>query len=482
MLLDLLAVQLLHVRRHAGRIVVGPRVPREAVDEHERRHTLGMRRSGDDRHLRRLALRDDRRLARPDGVHHRLEIVYPRLDRDHSLRDAGARHPDTPHVEPEHREKRRERLMELVQQRLLGDRLEVARPVEDEDDVRRPVADDLVRDVGIAGADVLRAPRHQAHSATSGPGRHRRYASPMRTCPSCGRENADDARFCSRLRDAARRHAARAREERKVVTFLFCDLVGFTARAERWTRRTCAALLQPYHARVRGELERFGGTVEKFIGDAVMAVFGAPIAHEDDPERAVRAALAIREALAEDGELEVRIGITTGEALVALGARPDAGEGMASGDVVNTAARLQAAAPTNGDPRRRDDATARPSGRSSSARREPVEAKGKAEPVPAWEARAGARARRRRARRRQRRSSAASASSTLLRESLRARPREREPQLVTLVGVPGIGKSRLVYELFADASSRRPELVVLAAGPLAPVRRGRHASGRSARW
>ncbi len=107
-------------------------------------------------------------------------------------------------------------------------------------------------------------------------------------------------------------------------------------------------LLQPYHARVRSELERHGGTVEKFIGDAVMAVFGAPIAHEDDPERAVRAALSIRDTLAEEGELEVRIGITTGEALVALDARPDAGEGMASGDVVNTAARLQAAAPTNG--------------------------------------------------------------------------------------------------------------------------------------
>ena len=107
-------------------------------------------------------------------------------------------------------------------------------------------------------------------------------------------------------------------------------------------------LLQPYHARLRSELERFGGTVEKFIGDAVMAVFGAPVAHEDDPERAVRAALSIRDALAEEGELEVRIGITTGEALVALGARPDAGEGMASGDVVNTAARLQTAAPTDG--------------------------------------------------------------------------------------------------------------------------------------
>ena len=138
------------------------------------------------------------------------------------------------------------------------------------------------------------------------------------------------------------------------MTCLFCDLVGFTARAERMDPEDVRRLLQPYHASVRAELERFGGTVEKFIGDAVMAVFGAPVAHEDDPERAVRAALSIRELLAEEGELEVRIGITTGEALVALGARPDAGEGMAAGDVVNTAARLQAAAPDERRPRGRD--------------------------------------------------------------------------------------------------------------------------------
>jgi class 3 adenylate cyclase len=102
------------------------------------------------------------------------------------------------------------------------------------------------------------------------------------------------------------------------------------------------------------DLERYGGTVEKFIGDAVMALFGAPVAREDDPERAVRAALAIREAIAEFNQadptldLHVRIGVTTGEALIALDARPVEGEGMASGDVVNTAARLQAAAPVDG--------------------------------------------------------------------------------------------------------------------------------------
>jgi hypothetical protein len=107
------------------------------------------------------------------------------------------------------------------------------------------------------------------------------------------------------------------REERKVVTVVFCDLVGFTARAERLDPEEVRGVLRPYHERVRSELERRGGTVEKFIGDAVMALFGAPTAHEDDPERAVRAALAIRDFAREEG-LELRVGITTGEALVAL--------------------------------------------------------------------------------------------------------------------------------------------------------------------
>src|SRR6058998_3005318 len=81
------------------------------------------------------------------------------------------------------------------------------------------------------------------------------------------------------------------RRERKVVTVLFADLVGFTARAEELDPEDVEAILRPYHTRLRSELERFDGTVEKFIGDAVMALFGAPVAHEDDPERAVRAAL-----------------------------------------------------------------------------------------------------------------------------------------------------------------------------------------------
>ena len=106
-------------------------------------------------------------------------------------------------------------------------------------------------------------------------------------------------------------------------------------------------MLRPYHERLREELGRWGGTVEKFIGDAVVAVFGAPISREDDPERAVRAALAIQDWANEDGEVEVRIAVNTGEALVALDVRPESGEGFGDGDVV-TASRLQAAAPVNG--------------------------------------------------------------------------------------------------------------------------------------
>src|SRR6184192_1199728 len=119
------------------------------------------------------------------------------------------------------------------------------------------------------------------------------------------------------------------RRERKVVTVLFADLVGFTARAEELDPEDVAAILRPYHERLRIELERHGGTVEKFIGDAVMALFGAPVAHEDDPERAVRAALAIRDWAREEETVQVRIGITTGEVLIRLDARPEAGEGMA---------------------------------------------------------------------------------------------------------------------------------------------------------
>src|SRR5262245_65455679 len=127
-------------------------------------------------------------------------------------------------------------------------------------------------------------------------------------CPSCGRENGADARFCSAC-GAALAEPQSERRERKVVTVLFADLVGSTSRAEQLDPEEVDAELRAYHARVRAELERYGGTVEKFIGDAVVALFGAPVAHEDDPERAVRAALAVRDWAAEENELQVRIAV-----------------------------------------------------------------------------------------------------------------------------------------------------------------------------
>jgi class 3 adenylate cyclase/tetratricopeptide (TPR) repeat protein len=290
----------------------------------------------------------------------------------------------------------------------------------------------------------------------------------VKVCPSCERENADDARFCSQC--ATPLEAEAPREERKVVSVLFADLVGFTSRAERMDPEDVRQLLHPYHARLRSELERHGGTVEKFIGDAVMAVFGAPTAHEDDPERAVRAALAIRESLADD-ELDIRIGITTGEALIALGARPDKGEGMASGDVVNTAARVQAAAPVNGI--LVDETTYRATERVVAYRESsPVAAKGKAEPIAAWEAleakaRFGVDVRQLGATALVGREDEL---ETLLGARNRAR-REREPQLVTLVGVPGIGKSRLVWELFQHVD-REPELTYWRQGRSLPYGEG----------
>src|SRR5215211_6602791 len=178
--------------------------------------------------------------------------------------------------------------------------------------------------------------------------------------------------------------SAEPRRERKVISVVFADIVGFTERADQLDPEDVEAILAPYQALVRFELERHGGTVEKFIGDAVMAVFGAPLAHEDDPERAVRAALAIRDGIA-GSELHVRIGITTGEALVSLAAQALAGEGIVAGDVVNTAARLEAAAST--DAILVNEATFRASERAIRYHaHEPVTAKGKSQPLAVWEA------------------------------------------------------------------------------------------------
>src|SRR5258705_3807358 len=171
----------------------------------------------------------------------------------------------------------------------------------------------------------------------------------MVVCHSCGQENPPLARFCLAC-GAMFAGESVANDERRIVTVIFVDLVGFTARAEQLDPEEVRAVLTPYHERVRREIESFGGVVEKFIGDGVMGVFGAPLAHGDDAERAVRAALVVRDIVGElaGGDLEIRIAVNTGEAVVSLGARPALGESMVAGDVVNTAARLQAAAPING--------------------------------------------------------------------------------------------------------------------------------------
>jgi predicted ATPase/class 3 adenylate cyclase len=267
-------------------------------------------------------------------------------------------------------------------------------------------------------------------------------------CPSCGQQNPAGFRLCG-MCGTPLASSDPVREERKVLTVLFADLVGFTSRSEQMDPEDVRALLAPYWQRLREELERFGGTVEKFIGDAVVALFGAPAAHEDDPERAVRAALAIRDWVAEESGLHVRVGVNTGEALVALGARPAEGEGMASGDVVNTAARLQSAAPVDGI--LVGEQTYRATERAIEYREhEAVQAKGKAEPVRVWEA-IQARARFG--------VDLTPAAATplvgrdqeleLLTAAFTRAADDRVPQLVSVVGVPGIGKSRLLGELFA---------------------------------
>src|SRR3984893_13713707 len=143
----------------------------------------------------------------------------------------------------------------------------------------------------------------------------------MGTCPQCAKELPGEFPFCPFCGAAVGEPPlARASIERKVVSVLFCDLVGFTAASDAADPEDVRARIRPYHQQLKREIEGFGGTVEKFIGDAVMAVFGAPVAHEDDAERAVRAGLRVLAAIKQlnverpELQLEVRVGINTGEA------------------------------------------------------------------------------------------------------------------------------------------------------------------------
>ena len=291
----------------------------------------------------------------------------------------------------------------------------------------------------------------------------------MTVCPRCGEENPDRARFCLACA-APLEEPSPQQAERKVVSVLFVDLVGFTAGADAADPEDVHATLQPYHARVREEIERLGGVVEKYVGDAVMAVFGAPVAREDDAERAVRAGLRVLAATEVLG-LEARAAVNTGEALVALGARPELGEAMVAGDVVNTAARLQSAAEpgslvvgelTYRTTRHQIDYEPL----------EPVAAKGKSEPVPLWGARGL-------------RSSfgvdveiggstplvGREPELSLLKEAYTRVRRDEAVQLVTLVGEAGVGKTRLLRELGSWLDDE-PDLVYWRQGRCLPYGEG----------
>jgi class 3 adenylate cyclase/tetratricopeptide (TPR) repeat protein len=299
----------------------------------------------------------------------------------------------------------------------------------------------------------------------------------MTTCPNCGTPNRKGARFCDACGAALIEPAPATHEERKVVSVLFCDLVGFTAASEQQDPEDVRARVRLYHGRVRQEIERYGATVEKFIGDAVMAVCGAPVAHEDDSERAVRAGLAILDAITELNEsdpqlnLQVRVGINSGEAVVAVGAQPERGEGIVTGDVVNTAARIQSAAPVNGVAVSEQTYRAT-SGVFEYERMPPVEVKGKAEPLPLWRAKA-ARARYGSDFKRQFKTPfvGRELEKPLLIATFERAAQQRSVQLVTIVGEPGVGKSRLIAELFAYIHAK-PEIIRWRQGRSLPYGEG----------
>jgi class 3 adenylate cyclase/tetratricopeptide (TPR) repeat protein len=296
-------------------------------------------------------------------------------------------------------------------------------------------------------------------------------------CPSCGEENAETARFCSSCGAPLSDVAAPGGEERKVVSVLFVDLVGFTARSDRADPEDVRSRLRLYHDLLKREIEAFGGTVEKFIGDAVMAVFGAPIAHEDDAERAVRASLRIADAIAQLNEerpgldLAIRAAVNTGEAVVALGARPEQGEGFVTGDVVNVASRLQGLAPAGGVVV--GELTYRATRLAIEYEElDSVIVKGKEGSIPIWRA-VAARSRFGVDVEQGTRTPLIGREHelSLLEDLYRRAMREQSPQLVTLSGEPGVGKTRLTWEFqrFVDAE---PDLVFWRQGRCLPYGEG----------
>ena len=272
-------------------------------------------------------------------------------------------------------------------------------------------------------------------------------------CPSCGAANEPDDRFCGECGaslEQAFRSPAPAEAERRLVSVLFGDLVGFTPLSENRDPEEVRELLSRYFETARRVIDRYGGTVEKFIGDAVMAVWGTPIAREDDAERAVRAGLELVEVVGTLGgevgapELAMRVGVVTGDAAVTVGAE---GEGMVAGDLVNTASRVQSAAEPGtvlvGERTRRaseaavafDDA-----GKHT--------LKGKSERVPLWRAERVIAARRGEGRTTGLEAPFVGREGELrlVKDLFHATSDERRARLVSIVGIAGIGKTRLSAE------------------------------------
>ncbi len=257
----------------------------------------------------------------------------------------------------------------------------------------------------------------------------------MPVCPNCGHANREVARFCEQCGAALTSGPAQAQPQRRIVTVVFCDLTGSTELGDAVDPEPYRELLARYFERMAAVVERHGGVVEKFIGDAVMAVFGVPVAHEDDALRAARAAVEMREVLPTLG-LTGRIGVMTGEVVTGTEER------LATGDAVNVAARLEQAAPPG------EILIGRPTLRlvEDAVEVEPVEPlhlKGKPEPVPAFRLRAVREAPERRhdmpfvGRREEVR---------LVGDAWERARAERRCVLVTVVGEAGVGKSRLVAE------------------------------------